>query len=291
MTPPHPEVGGWDLEYHAEHPEIPDGDGHPVRFHLRRPVDGANDGAGARYPVLIILAGIKTGDHTLERLPDHGANVLIAYAYPYDKDRWGRSSTVRRGLTAHWMTYQVSKQIIALVRWLHDQPWADPERINIGGGSLGSIVLPMILSDMQRAGVRVRSATFAYGGVGRFTLGYQCLRHRSFALAVTGAILSWLCLGRLEPARYLPHLSGEFLVISSPDDQMVPRGCAERFESLLPDPKTIVHMEGGHVDIRQPDVLADVVAITLRWLVERGAFDGGRGDWAAIDSVPPVRGK
>ena len=248
--------------------EIPDSRGGTVRFEVRRPVDER-----AAVPVLIILAGIKTGHQTLSRLPECGANALVAYAYPYDRARWQRRSAAGRGLVAWRMVYRVSEQIAALLEWVKRQPWCDAERVSIGGASLGAIVLPMILRELQSRGLGVRAAVFACGGAGRAALAYLSLRRRSFLLAAAGAVLAFLCLRRLEPARHLPHVEGAFLVLSSLDDKLVPRRCAARFEALLPQPKQILHLRGEHPDSHRPELLASVVEATRDWLVARGAFN------------------
>ena len=87
------------------------------------------------------------------------------------------------------------------------------------------------------------------------------------------ASASQLVCARLEPALHLPHLSGDFLIISSPDDSLVPRRCSALFEALTPEPKEIVHMRGVHVSAKTPDLLAEVVETARRRMVERGIMN------------------
>lgn len=248
---------------------IPDEIGGKVRFTLQLP----RSPASGRLPVLILLAGIKTNEQTLTKISGQGDNALIAYHYDYDQSTWKSLSRFRQGLIAYRMTSEVPDQIAALVDWVKSQAWADPDRVNIAGGSLGAISLPMILRELQKRDIALRTVTMAYGGAGRLTLGYLSLRHRSRLLAAVTGVLSWLFLRRLEPAIHLPHLKGEFLIISSPDDNLVPRRCAKLFEDLTPEPKTIIHMQGAHVNTREQKLLADVVGIARKWLAERGALN------------------
>lgn len=249
--------------------EIPDKNGRTVRFTLRLPATTSQE----PVPVLIMLAGIKTNEETLERLPEQGENALIAYHYDYDQSTWKSLSYVRRALICRRMGRQVSSQIAALVEWVKSQPWADGERVNLGGGSLGAIIMPMVLRDLQAWNVTVRTVTMAYGGAGRRLLTYLSLRHRSWWLAATGGAVAWLFLRRLEPAIHLPHLSGEFLIISSPDDRLVPRRCSKLLEDLTPEPKTIIHLQGDHVNTKRKEILAEVVATIRHWLADRGALN------------------
>ena len=248
--------------------EIVDRDGSPLRFEVRRPVDESIE-----VPALVILAGLKTGHRTLERLPACGANALVAYAYPYDRERWRSQSNPGRALVVWRAVRRLTVQIEALLGWLRRQPWCDGARVSLCGGSLGAILLPMIIRELQSRGVPTRHAVFAYGGAGRVSLAWLSLRHRSALLAALGALLAFAFLRHIEPARHLPHLEGEFLVISSPDDERVPESCAARFEALLPEPKRIVHLSGVHLDTERPDLIAAVVDAATTWLHERDAFN------------------
>lgn len=262
-------AAGRESHFTTETLEIPDGNGGAVSFTLRLPATSSP----APLPTLIMLAGIKTNEETLSRLPEQGNNALIAYHYDYDQSTWKSLSYVRRALICRRMSREVSGQIAILVEWVKAQPWADDERVNLGGGSLGAIVMPMILRDLQARGVKVRTVTMAYGGAGRRLLAYLSLRHRSWWLAATGGAVAWLLMRRVEPAIHLPHIRGEFLIISSPDDSLVPRRCSKLFEDLTPEPKTIIHLKGEHVNTKRREILAEVIATIRRWLADRGALN------------------
>lgn len=261
---------GTSLTENIELPGTVPGALHTVRGQLRRPAD-----ASQPVPVLLILAGIKTGHQTLDRLPPPGNNAVIAYAYPYDRERWRRQTVFGRALVAWRMSRAVSGQILTLLRWVREQPWADRARINVAGGSLGAIVLPMVLRYIQQHedGPGFRTATFMYGGAGRASLGYLSLRHRSKLLALATGGLAWLFLRHLEPALHLPHLRGDFLVISSPEDELVPERNAYLLEDLLAEPKEIIHMKGDHVDATNPELLFEVVRVGREWMLARDAFN------------------
>ncbi len=248
---------------------LPDSQGRLVKFSLRLPVAPCT----GRIPLLIVLAGIKTNESTLERAPAQAANALITYEYDYDKTAWRRLSYVSRARQVMRMTRQMPGQIEILLRWAQTQPWVDVERINVAGGSIGAIYLPMILRHLQAVGLSFRTVSLAYAGAGRATMCYLMLHHHGRVLAALAAALSWLLLRRMEPARYLPHLKGEFLIVSSLDDERIPRRCSKLYEELTPEPKTIIHKRGAHVDTDQPSILDDVFTTILGWLTERGVMN------------------
>ncbi len=49
--------------------------------------------------------------------------------------------------------------------------------------------------------------------------------------------------------------------------------CSKLFEDLMPEPKTVVHTEGGHISTNASQILASVVNTSLGWLVEKGAIN------------------
>ena len=248
---------------------IPDGAGGEVKFYLRLP----NVPHSPRMPLLIVLAGVKTDGRTLSRAPEQTNNALITYAYNYDKEDWRRSSYLKRARHVLRMTAGMSCQIETLLRWVQVQSWVDPERINIAGGSVGAIFLPMVLRDLHAKGLGFRTITLAYGGAGRAMMCYLMLRRHSRVLAALGAALCWMLLGRMEPTRHLPYLEGNFLLISSLDDERIPRRCSKLFEELTPEPKTIIHLDGHHVDTEHPQILEKVFTTILGWLVKEGALN------------------
>ena len=162
---------------------IPDGAGGEVKFYLRLPEKPCSE----RIPLLIVLAGVKTNERTLARAPAQRDNALLTYEYDYDKTEWRQSSYLARARHVQRMTVGMPRQLEALLRWAKSQPWVDAEKINIAGGSVGAIYLPMILRDLQTKGLGFRTVTLAYGGAGRATMCYLMLRHRSRVLALLGA--------------------------------------------------------------------------------------------------------
>jgi hypothetical protein len=77
----------------------------------------------------------------------------------------------------------------------------------------------------------------------------------------------------VEPALHLTHLRGEFLLISGADDSLIPETSAHLMERLTPQPKTVMRIEGGHIDGHKRKLAQTIVAISLDWLLQRGAIN------------------
>jgi hypothetical protein len=88
---------------------------------------------------------------------------------------------------------------------------------------------------------------------------------------VLGALAA-LGLAPADPARHLPHLAGEFLVVGGDgDDALVPVAASRRMAALAPEPKTIERLPGGHVG-GETAATRRLVAAARAWLGARGAL-------------------
>ena len=241
----------------------------PVRIAISRPAE-----AGAEpLPVVILAGGLRTGREALEHVPDLGRNVVVAYEYPLDEDHWRQGFLPLRIVAARNAALAVPGQIAALVRWVRDRPWADPERVSLVGVSLGALVLPAAQRAAVAHGERLGPSILAYGGTGLFdVLRANLAPDRPWA-GYGAAWLGSLGLRALEPADHLPHLEGEFLLINGQDDPRIPASSAAGLHRLTPEPKEVRLLGSGHFDAADRELLAGVLAICRAWLVGRGALN------------------
>jgi hypothetical protein len=222
-----------------------------------------------RLPVLFVLGGLRGGGAgAIDRIADPGGNALVGFDYPIDRGIRGlgfllEAPTLRR------QVFAVPGQAVAALDWLRTQPWADSGRVTPVGVSLGALFLPAVLRLDAKA---ARLAVFAYGGADLGLLARNALADvapRWLHPAI--APLARLALRPVEPAEHVPHLDGEFLAVGSAEpDAMVPAASARALERLLPDPKTVLHLPGGHVR-RTGTILPEMERAVRAWLVERGA--------------------
>jgi len=111
----------------------------------------------------------------------------------------------------------------------------------------------------------------AYGGVDLEALAAANLRRVPSLCRRPAAWALALALRRLEPARYLPGLTGAVLVIHAADDRFIPERSAALLDRLAPASTTIVTLPGGHVLPDDVQVLASLNATAKQWLVRIGA--------------------
>ncbi len=200
-----------------------------------------------------------------------GANAVVGYAYPIDRQVVREGSWVARISAVREATRVAPAQVVALARWLRAQSWADPNRISLLGYSLGALAVPVVHHMGKIHGVPFGPSILAFGAADLYPVLRTNLRLKPRWLRAPVAWLAASLLHRVDPAVHLPHLSGEFLIISGAKDKRIPAASMRALHALTPEPKTIVILPGEHMNPRDPAVLARVVEISRRWLVEKGA--------------------
>ena len=225
-----------------------------------------------KLPVVLILGGLSSGRMSLKYVHAHGRNALVGYQYPYTQKVWYENAGPREIPRIRRAVHAVPAQCAALVEWIQQQPWADAGRVQLLGYSFGALFTPAALRVMQADSLAIATATIAFGGAGLEAIGAQNIDGppgvRQLAVWLAGSALR-----PIEPELHLPHLRGEFLLISGNRDAMIPLRCAQRLQELTPDPKTIVNLDVEHLDPRRPELMQLVVQINREWLLERGAVN------------------
>jgi hypothetical protein len=227
-------------------------------------------------PVVFVMAGLKTGLTAIGKFENPGNNVVAAFEYPIDREidhGWG---ALLRLPVLRARALDVPGQAVGALNWLRGQDWADRARVTPVGFSLGAVYLPSVLRLDRRYGDLAGSgevrAVVAYGGAGLATLVAQ--RGGSTSSSAT---LGWLVaksLRPIEPAEHWAHLKGRFLLVGSTDlDAAVPPTAARLMEAMAPQPKTVLHLPGGHVGDDEMTTVRALVEVA-KWLVANDAAEG-----------------
>ncbi|GAB4379434.1 MAG: hypothetical protein Kow0042_28820 [Calditrichia bacterium] len=226
----------------------------------------------AKLPVVFLLGGLEIGRESLRYIPFHGQNIIVAYQYPYsprywyDEISWKQIPAIRRAVL------MVPGQVISLIQWLRNQPDYFQRRVSVIGYSFGAMFIPAIYHLGQELEVPLGPGVIAYGGANINLLLKTNLRFMKKIPRFLVANLASTAIHAVEPALHLPQLRGNFLVINGKQDHQIPRESWEQLHSLLPEPKTIVLLDEGHMHPRKTDLTLRIVQISRKWLLENGAI-------------------
>lgn len=246
----------------------------PVRFAVSLP----EDADGAPMPVQIVVGGLRAGKENIQRLPSPvGHNAIIAFEYPErDAINDKKASTLSRILAIRKGAVATPGQLVAILRWAREQPWADPGRVSLLGYSLGAIFVPAALETAKANGIDSGVTILAFGGADVGAIVPQALKMKSPNLRWIVGILADCVLHPVEPSYFLPLMETETLLINAEADELIPPASARLMTELAPPPKWVMTMPGDHINPRDQAVLTHVVNISRDWLIARGAANDPR---------------
>jgi hypothetical protein len=226
-------------------------------------------------PIVMVVGGLATGERNIRQVPGGGDNAIVGYDWPVPIRRPQGWDFVRQAPDLYDRALRVPGQIAAALDWLAGQGWADPDRTSLLGFSLGALAAPAAQRLAEFRGRAIGWTALAYGGspIGALLAANPYLKPR-WAAPILSRVAD-LVFRPVEPGEHLPHLRGRFLLVGSRDDVFVPEAAARRMRDLAPEPKTIVLLEGRHMGVG-PDrqaLLAQIIAVTTRWLVDERAVN------------------
>jgi len=221
-------------------------------------------------PVVIILGGLEVGQYTLKYIPDPGQNIIVIYQYPYHPEYWYAGTAIEELPLIRKSVLSVPAQVLSLKKWISSQLWSDDKRITITGYSFGALFIPAIYRLAANHKVPLNSGIIAYGGVNIYKLLHTNMTTFSEPLR---SVFSWLAataIRGIEPSYHAPYLEAEFLIINGTKDHQIPEDSWRELHQLIPEPKTILILEEGHMHPRKTDLTQRLVKISHEWLIQKG---------------------
>lgn len=225
-------------------------------------------------PLVVVLAGLRTGRESLAYVDEHGPNLLVGYEYPYSQTTFYERSPLAQVPAIRRAILRVPAQVTLAARVLSRDEAIDPERTALLGFSFGALFVPAVQRVAAEEGRPFDAMILAYGGAdirglldANLRVGSRPVRR---GIATTAATL----LHAMEPGHHLPHIPGRFLLIRGDEDTQIPTPLAEKLADLTPEPKEVVVLAAGHMGPRDPELTARVVAISQAWLAEQGVIEG-----------------
>lgn len=242
--------------------ELIDDRGLTVEAHLRRP-----DGSAGPLPVVVILGGLGTGKRTVEYLGDSAA-MLVAIDYPYHGKRRGLSAwEFVRGLPAmRRAILNTPPAVMLVVDYLWQRGDVDRDRVLLAGGSFGALFAPAVATAEPRV-----SALAIFFGAGEL---HGLIRANFDYPAPARQILSWIgavIVSPMEPLKYIGRFAPRpVFMLSGSEDPVMPERNTRLLHDAAGEPKTIVSLPLGHVNVRSTEFQRLVLDHLLAWLIEIG---------------------
>lgn len=245
-------------------------------------------------PLVVVLAGFRTGREALRLVPVHGDAVVVAYGYPYTAERWERNPKWSQAAAVRSAALRVPAQVAALKAWAGRADRIDGARSALLGFSFGAVFAPAAQRLAAERGDPFRAVGLAYGGAGLHRMVRRALDLEPSWLEAAAARAIAAALSPLEPALHLPNLPGSFMLVHGRRDRRVPEASANLMTRLTPRPRDVVRVDTGHLHPSKSSLLSRLGDRFRAWLAEEGILsreDGGsaspRERWEPAGKLSP----
>lgn len=224
-------------------------------------------------PVVIILGGLEVDADIFRLIHDPGENIYVIFKYPYTPEYWYEGTPIVEIPVIRKSMLNVPAQVVALHQWVSKQPWTEKGRVTFAGFSFGAMFLPAIYHLADSHDEVLNPGVIAYAGADISDLLYTNMDKIDSPWRSIAALLGETAIYSIEPVRHLPYMNNEFLLINGTRDDQVSRYSWEKLHRMVPQPKTVVILDEGHMHPRKPELTKKLVKISREWLRERGLIN------------------
>jgi hypothetical protein len=221
-------------------------------------------------PVILLLGGLEIAQYSLNYIPHHGNNILIAYEYPYRPKYWYDQPPL---LQLEWIRQSamiVPMEICQIIRYLKSQPWYHDQGIILLGYSFGALFIPAIHDYLRSQQFPVKGIVIAYGGAEIYPILYANLK--TFP-GITRPVLSFYiysALKPLEPTRFLQDRTDKpILIINGAYDKKIPPESYLPLHRYFRNHATIKILPSRHMHPKNPELIHTIIQISRDWLLEK----------------------
>jgi dienelactone hydrolase len=218
----------------------------------------------AQLPVLLILAGHRTGSRAIELFGDVKGQVVVGIDYPYDgpDHAKGLVPVAKMVPLARQAILDTVPAVFLILDWLVAQDWTNQDNIIIVGASLG---VPFAAAAAARDS-RITALMLVHGAAdNRLWLKTQIARRVDTKLLQSplATVINWVAYGPLFDTREnIATISPRpILIIGARTDERTPAGQTEQLFQAARHPKRLRWTDGQHVQTNRKDVIEELLSI------------------------------
>jgi len=213
---------------------------------------------------LIVLGGLRTGRDIVDYIQDQREMIIMAIDYPYDgkKEDLSEIEFILALSDIHKAVLETPPAVMLGVDYLLLRDDVDPERITLIGGSLGAFFVPAVMASEAR--IDAAAILFGAGDLKELIKNEIEL---PFPLPWLGSSIASVLVSPVEPLKYVADISPRpLLILNGKEDPRIPAKLAKKLEDVAREPKTVVWLDCGHMDLKSEEFHRKVSARVLDWL-------------------------
>lgn len=224
-------------------------------------------------PAFLLLGGIRSGRRALEGLSVEEFPIVwmaIDYVYEPPPSFPGPGSILRELGRAEEGAQKTVAGLWLGLDYLESMPEVDLARTGLGGGSLGAY-FAVVAGALDP---RFEAVAVLYGGspLHRVTERNLKLSSPLARKAMSLFLKPWL--DRVDPVHFAGRIAPRpLLMVNGRDDTRIPKDCVETLFAAAKEPKEIYWVDTPHRVQGQPELVAKVAEVAVRWLREQGWLD------------------
>jgi hypothetical protein len=224
-------------------------------------------------PLVVLLAGHRTGSNAVELIGDPGEIVVAALDYPYEGPEKFRG--IWHGLTNLGVVQQAlldtPPAVSVAVDWLVQQPWIDSARVELIGASLGT-PFAAVAGALDK---RFRRVWLLHGGADNRAWLEASLRHRIASRPTRVLAASTLHLlahgASFDTAMWVAQIAPRSVVVTgATDDESLSRENIESLYAAAGEPRELLWTTGGHVTRKNPEIVRELLGLVRARIVADG---------------------
>lgn len=225
-----------------------------------------------KMPVLLVLGGYGTGKDAVDLVGEPQGIAYAAIDYPYNGDQPLSSFTGSiAGIPAVQRAFLDSPAAVMIaLSWLLEQPWADEERVELAGVSLGvPFAAPAGALD-----TRFSRVWLMHGGGDnvQWVAGnlYEQIESDLLRQLVARIALFAVYGNSFDTRRWIPEIAPRpLIIVMARDDDFVPREAQQPMLEAARQPNVeLLWTQGRHIGPRREDELRQLLAIVRDRMAE-----------------------
>ena len=222
------------------------------------------EGQRDRLPIIVLLAGHRTGQDAVDLIGHPGEVATVAIDYPYHG-----STDVRSGASFFRSIRDIQRALLdtppaasLVLDWLESEPWADTGRAELVGVSFGApfVAVAGALDE------RFRRVWFIHGGAGNRGWIEHNLGERipqAWLRPLVASFVHLLAYGNsFDTEAWVARIAPRpVVIIGARDDEQLPEHKVAKLYAAANEPKELLWTDGGHVDPRRADIVRALLEI------------------------------
>lgn len=220
-----------------------------------------------RLPIIITVGGYRTGKNAVDLVADVDGVAYVAIDYPYDGSRdLNGISHIAAAMPRIRRAFLDTPPALSLtLTWLLEQEWADPDRVELVGVSLG---VPFAAA-AGAVDSRFSRVWLIHGGADNHSwvehAGREAIANPFLRSAFARTLLFWVYGNSFDTSARMREIAPRpVIVVAAADDDFVPSDAQQPFiDAAERNELELIWTEGLHVNRKRPDVVAQLFSIVL----------------------------